>query len=163
MKISGSMVLITGPCGGIGSAIARQLAQRGASLILVDRDGEKLHAFTADLRASEPGSCRWPAIYRNPVYRPPGSGCARTDGTIDILINCADPELRFFADEAPADTTTLFNVNTIAPIALSMQYCRTCCRRKRADRQCRIHFGSIGFPVCRLLGSKFALRAFPKR
>ena len=47
MNISSSNIMLTGAGGGIGGAIARQLASRGASLILVDRDvkrGEQLAA-----------------------------------------------------------------------------------------------------------------------
>ena len=52
MKISGSTILITGASGGIGGAIAHQLAQRGATLILVNRDSNKLAAFAAELMAA---------------------------------------------------------------------------------------------------------------
>jgi len=52
MNISGSTVLITGASGGIGGAIARELAWRGASLILVNRDGDRLERLATELRGS---------------------------------------------------------------------------------------------------------------
>ena len=71
MKIKGSKILITGASGGIGGAISAQLAQLGASLILVDRDGGKLATFADELKragasvitlsgdpAVPPASCR---------------------------------------------------------------------------------------------------------
>jgi short-subunit dehydrogenase len=120
MKISGSTILITGASGGIGGAIARQLAERGASLILVNRDGAKLEALAAQLRATD--------IKVTPIVgdlAQPGEPARLVQdaleqaGAIDILINCAGVQnFGFFAEESAADTATLFNVNTIAPIAM---------------------------------------------
>jgi len=42
VKIPGSTVLLTGATGGIGQAISRALAARGAELILTGRRGEQL-------------------------------------------------------------------------------------------------------------------------
>lgn len=53
----GRSVLVAGATGGLGSAIAANLAQRGATLTLVARDAERLaslgihgHKFSLDLR-----------------------------------------------------------------------------------------------------------------
>lgn len=48
MQISGSTVLLTGATGGIGHAIARALAPRGAKLILTGRRAEVLEPLTAE-------------------------------------------------------------------------------------------------------------------
>ena len=40
--LAGKRVLITGAAGGIGSALARHLLVRGARLVLVDRDEQRL-------------------------------------------------------------------------------------------------------------------------
>lgn len=51
MQISGSSVLLTGASGGLGHAIARSLAQRGAQLILAGRRTDVLDPLASELRA----------------------------------------------------------------------------------------------------------------
>lgn len=116
MKLAGSMVLITGASGGIGGAIARQLVQRGASLILVNRQRDPLEALASELRAAGGdiltlvGDLAVPGQAASLVQ-----AAIEQAGSIDILINCAGVQnFGFFAEESAADTAALFNVNTIA-------------------------------------------------
>ena len=164
MKISGSTVLITGPCGGIGGAIAQQLAARGASLILVDRDGDKLQLVAAELRAAGTtvlplaGDISQPGLPAQLV-----ADALAQVGTIDILINCAGVQnFGFFAQEGAAATATLFNVNTIAPIALVNAVLPHMLAKGRGQIvNLGSIFGSIGFPCfATYSASKFALRGF---
>jgi short-subunit dehydrogenase len=164
MNISQSNVLITGASGGIGGAIARQLAKRGASLILVSRDDDKLQALAAELRAggakavtiacdlAQPGQ---------PAYLV--EAALKQSGAIDILINCAGVQnFGFSADEDPADTAKLFNVNTIAPITLINAALPHMLKRGKGQIvNVGSIFGSIGFPCfAAYSASKFALRGF---
>jgi NAD(P)-dependent dehydrogenase (short-subunit alcohol dehydrogenase family) len=50
-SIAGRVVLVTGPARGIGEAMARRLAARGARLALVGLEPERLQALAADLGA----------------------------------------------------------------------------------------------------------------
>jgi short-subunit dehydrogenase len=164
MNISGSTVLITGASGGIGGAIARELAWRGASLILVNRDVDRLERLATELRGSGgevltlAGDIAQPGMPAHLVGQ-----ALEQAGTIDILINCAGMQnFGFFAEERAADTAALFQVNTIAPIALV----NAVLPHMLAQGTGRIVnvgsiFGSIGFPCfASYSASKFALRGF---
>jgi short-subunit dehydrogenase len=164
MNISGSSILITGASGGIGGAIARQLAQRGASLILVNRDSAKLAAFAAELRAAGSkvvtlvGDIAQPGLPARLVQE-----ALEQAGAIDILINCAGVQnFGFFAQESAADTAALFNVNTLAPIALVNAVLPHMLEKGRGQIvNLGSIFGSIGFPCfASYSASKFALRGF---
>ncbi|HEX5674355.1 MAG TPA: SDR family oxidoreductase [Azonexus sp.] len=164
MKISDSTILITGASGGIGGAIARQLAQRGATLILINRDSDKLAAFAAELRASGgkviplAGDLATPGEPARLVQT-----ALDQAGTVDILVNCAGVQnFGFFAEENAADTATLFNINTIAPIALTNALLPHLLKKGKGQIvNLGSIFGSIGFPCfASYSASKFALRGF---
>jgi short-subunit dehydrogenase len=164
MKISGSTILITGASGGIGGAIARQLAQRGASLILVNRDSKKLEDFATELRTS--GGKVMTLVGDLALPGEPArlaQDALEQAGTIDILINCAGVQnFGFFAQESATDTATLFHINTIAPIALINALLPHMLKKGKGKIvNLGSIFGSIGFPCfASYSASKFALRGF---
>ncbi|MBU1664403.1 MAG: SDR family NAD(P)-dependent oxidoreductase, partial [Gammaproteobacteria bacterium] len=49
MHLNGARILLTGASGGLGQALAKTLAQEGASLLLVGRDQKKLAALAVNL------------------------------------------------------------------------------------------------------------------
>lgn len=50
-RFAGRVVAISGACGGLGQEMARQFLAEGASLLLLDRDADRLQALRDDLHA----------------------------------------------------------------------------------------------------------------
>ncbi|HTZ09845.1 MAG TPA: SDR family NAD(P)-dependent oxidoreductase, partial [Acidimicrobiales bacterium] len=61
MRIEGSTVVVTGASSGIGAALARLLAARGATVGLVARRQDRLEAVLEECRVDAPGSRSWVA------------------------------------------------------------------------------------------------------
>lgn len=87
---AGAVVLITGGASGIGAALARSLAQKGATLVLADLQFEEADALAASLRAQGAKATAdaldvtdWPAVQRWI------EGAFREHGRIDYLFNNA--------------------------------------------------------------------------
>ena len=164
MNISGQRILITGAAGGIGSELTLALAEKGAELLLADRDTQKLeqqklevqprggkaHIFTCDLAA--PGMPQTLA----------GQALAIMGG-VDVLVNCAGiASFGMFSDETEEAIEKLWRINVLVP----MQLTRALLPQMTARGSGRIVnlgsiFGSIGFACFTTYSaSKFAMRGF---
>ena len=121
MRIAGSTILLTGATGGIGRALCRQLAQRGAVLAMVGRDATALAGLAAELRAAKVRVRPLVAdIARSEVHARLVSSALELTGRIDILVNCAGVQsFSAFVDESATAAGELINVNTVAPINLT--------------------------------------------
>ena len=53
-EFAGGTAIVTGAASGIGEALAVQLADRGSSLVLVDRDADRLAAVADRIRGAHP-------------------------------------------------------------------------------------------------------------
>lgn len=118
--LQGKIVLLTGASGGIGTALVRQLAEAGASLLLCGRSEEKLAAarslaeaqgapvqiWTGDLTASDaPASCV--------------AAAKEAFGGLDILINNAGMALSCpLEDTTPDQFDRIMALNVRAPYFL---------------------------------------------
>jgi 3-oxoacyl-[acyl-carrier protein] reductase len=90
MLLKNKTALITGAATGIGEGIARLFAQHGASLLLLDRNSEPLHAVASSISSS--GALALPIVLDLRDRDAIDSAVYRTRaeiGQIDILINNA--------------------------------------------------------------------------
>jgi uncharacterized protein len=112
VQISGSTVLLTGATGGIGHAIARALAGRGAKLILTGRRADVL-----DPLAAETGGR---ALAIDLAERAEVARLLGEAGDVDILVaNAALPGSGRLEDYSVQEVDRVLDVNLRAPIVLA--------------------------------------------
>ena len=112
--VGGRSVLVAGATGGLGSAIASDLARRGDQLTLVARDPERLaalevpgHKLALDLR--DPSACV-SAV----------ADATRHAGRLDVVVNAIGVVAFGPVDELSVDVMEeLFLTNTFLPIMLA--------------------------------------------
>ena len=116
--LKGKVAVVTGASGGIGEATARELASRGAVVVLAARDAEKLEALEREISASGE---RVLAVKTNVSNR--GSVEALVGetveafGTLDILVNNAGLGLSGrVAELRLEDLRHVFEINTLGPL-----------------------------------------------
>jgi short-subunit dehydrogenase len=117
--LKGRVALVTGASSGIGEATARELASRGAAVVLASRDEGRLEALGREIRASGGGR----ALAMKTDISDVGSVEAMVRqsvealGSIDVLINNAGLGLSGRVAELRAeDLRYVFEVNTIGPL-----------------------------------------------
>ncbi|MCB1801203.1 MAG: SDR family oxidoreductase [Gammaproteobacteria bacterium] len=164
MKLENAKVLLTGAAGGIGSALAEQLLDRGAKLAMLGRDDAELAPLQQRLLDAHPGAtlCAIGAdLLDNAARQAAVDRAARELGGIDVLINCAGAmSFRPFAEEDPALLARLVQVNLVAPMLLVRQLLPAMLNRG-SGRIVNVGstFGSIGFAwFAAYSASKFGLR-----
>lgn len=90
MDVAGKVVLVTGASSGIGAALARELAGRGATLAIAARRRERLEQVLADCRRSAPASRLWAVDLSDPAR---GEALVedvwKAFGHLDVLVNNA--------------------------------------------------------------------------
>lgn len=112
MEISGANVLVTGASGGIGEALARALAARGAHLILTGRRSDVL----ADLADQLGGR----AIAADLAADDGPAALLREAGEVDILVaNAGVPASGDIAEYTIDQIDTALDVNLRAPVVLA--------------------------------------------
>jgi hypothetical protein len=104
MEFKGSRALVTGASSGMGEVFARELARRGADLVLAARSRDKLEVLASELRESAHVSVHVEAV----DLSEPGAGLALAarlgehDLAIEVLVNNAGFGLFGPLDEADA-------------------------------------------------------------
>src|SRR5580658_3229222 len=122
MDIPGSNILVTGASSGIGAALARQLAERGATVGLVARREERLTEVLADCRRSGPDSRMWVADLGDVAHA--GDVALQAwdaFGHLDCLVNNAGVPMRRHTTQLDLSTLEwVMRVNFLAPAQMTM-------------------------------------------
>jgi short-subunit dehydrogenase len=115
MDLSGRKALLTGATGGLGRAIAKAMAERGARLFLSARDRETLETLAAEL----PGDGHAVAVAD---LAEPGAAerLAEEAGPVEVLVaNAGLPAAGRLADFTPEQLARALRVNLEAPMLLA--------------------------------------------
>jgi short-subunit dehydrogenase len=112
VRLEGRAVLLTGATGGIGNAIARALAARGATLVLSGRRVDVLEPLAAELGAR--------ALVADLADRSAVETLAAEAGDIDVLVaNAGVPASGALLEYSPEQIDRALDVNLRAPIQLA--------------------------------------------
>jgi short-subunit dehydrogenase len=161
MELHGKTVLLTGASGGIGQAIALQLAAAGARLVLVARNTARLATLQAELIAQYPAEHQiFSADLTQEQDRRALVAFVRELSGIDVLINNAG--ISQFGLVAQQDYAAQLSTNLLMPMQLTQVLLPELARRPAAMIvNVGSAFGSIGYPgFSGYSASKFGLRGF---
>ncbi|HEU5288817.1 MAG TPA: SDR family NAD(P)-dependent oxidoreductase [Candidatus Limnocylindria bacterium] len=113
-------VYVTGASSGIGEAIAREYARRGASLTLVARRRDRLEALAADLSGVRTWVVEHDLANVERVAEPVAEAEAEL-GPIDVLVNNAGVQIVGATSTTPwEEGEALLRVDTLAPLKLTL-------------------------------------------
>jgi len=155
MKLDGRMALVTGATGGIGHAIARALAKKGARLLLTGRRADVLEPLARELGAR--------ALSVDLADRAALDRLIEESRDVDVLVaNAALPATRRITDFEVAEIDAALDVNLRSPMLLARALIA-----RMIERGCG-HFvfinslsGKVAAPRASLYSAtKFGLRGF---
>lgn len=124
MKIQGTKALVTGGSRGLGAALGTELARRGASVVLVARDGAAAEAVAKKIRG-EGGvahALSGDVADKRAIHAIAGAAAALV-GPIDLLIHNASSlgpvPLRLLLDTDCEDLEAVLAANLVGPFRLT--------------------------------------------
>ena len=122
MNLSDMRVVLTGATGGIGRALARELANSGASLLLVGRNEERLIDLERELLLNDADVTHVAADlgkYEG-ISRVANAARMMSGGPANVLINNAGVnEFGVFAAQQATDIAAVMTTNVVAPMLLT--------------------------------------------
>jgi short-subunit dehydrogenase len=120
VEIAGSKILVTGASSGIGAALARMLAEQGATVALVARREDKLRQVLEDCRAHAPKSRMWVADLGDLELAERVAGEAwEALGGLDVIVNnAAIPKVREVRRLSANDLEETLRVNLLSPVRM---------------------------------------------
>lgn len=112
MKIADTTALVTGATGGIGQAIARELAARGATVVLTGRRADVLEPLAEELGGR--------ALVADLADRDAAVRLMKDAGPVDILVaNAALPASGPIGDFASDEVDRALDVNLRVPVTMA--------------------------------------------
>jgi short-subunit dehydrogenase len=155
MNLAGAKVLLTGATGGLGQAIARALAERGATLTLTGRRADVLEPLAAEV-----GGRALAADLADPAA--PGRLLAEA-GEVDVLVaNAALPASGALTSFSEEEIDRALTVNLRAPMLLAHGLTETMVARGRGHLVFMSSLAGRAAPTGSSIYSatKFGLRGF---
>jgi NAD(P)-dependent dehydrogenase (short-subunit alcohol dehydrogenase family) len=124
MELRGTGVLVTGGGRGLGAALARELAGRGARVVVTARSGEALDAVVASIRGAGGEAHALPAdMGEKDDIEPLAGAAAALVGPIDVLVHNASAlgptPLPLLLDTECEDLEDVLQVNVVGPFRLT--------------------------------------------
>ena len=112
-------ILITGASGGLGSALAKLLAEKGARLVLTSRSENALNELISKLPSKEKAVAVSADLSKPGEAERLARAAVAALGHIDVLINNAGVGYFALMEEATEENIRhLFEVNTLSPLVL---------------------------------------------
>lgn len=136
-SLNGSVILITGGAGGIGTALARKVVEAGGRVLLSDVDLDALDSVDPELAHDSVATTLCDVTSSEQVHRMMDE-CVRRFGRIDAVVNCAGVIDTQHAGQVDVDTwTEIFTVNVQGPL-LVCQAAREVMRNQGAGGKGRV-------------------------
>ncbi|MCS3767412.1 short-subunit dehydrogenase [Aeromonas hydrophila] len=160
MKLEGKLVLLTGASGGIGEALAQELAAQGAHLLLHGRRASALERLRKELQHPERHQTVI-ADLGSPQERAKLLQHPALDEGLDVLINNAGcNQFAWLEDQSSEQVERQLLLNVEAPIQLTRMLLPRL-RKPAVIMNVGSSFGAIGYAGYSVYcASKFALRGF---
>lgn len=122
-QFRGSRVLVTGASFGIGAAIARAAARRGAHVLLWARTRDALEAVARDIVTTGGQATVYPVDLADPAAVEATARVAERDGTPDVIVNNAGAGRWLATEEStPADALSALAVPYLAAFAVTRAF-----------------------------------------
>jgi short-subunit dehydrogenase len=155
MHLAGGTALITGATGGIGRAIARAFAARGARLVLTGRRAEVLESLAVEVGGR--------AITCDLSLREDVSRLVSEAGEVDVLVaNAALPASGLLTELTPEQIDRMLEINLRAPVAMARALAPAMIARRRGHMVFVSSLsGKAAAPASSIYSAtKFGLRGF---
>lgn len=142
-RLDGKTALVTGGCGGIGSAVCRALAGAGARVAVGDLDAERAAALAGKLRAdgAEAAAVCFNAASVPEIARAVEETAGRL-GSLDLLVNCVGSHREQKAEEVTEDAFDfVYQMNLKSAMFQAQAAARQMIRQGRGGKQ--VHIASV--------------------